>query len=212
MTPSRSLARRSENNCGLSRDFVTLGAMTDCKRASVRGRGHTRPNALMLETRIVKAVMVAALASFALLVVFNNITDYDTNYEFVRHTFSMDTTFPGNALMYRAIVNPLLWTAGYWAIILGEALTGLALAVGTWQLLVNLRAPGAVFDRAKRFTVIGAGIGFLVWFFGFMTVGGEWFVMWQSPQWNGQQAAFRFYMSILAVLIFTLQPDGDLER
>jgi predicted small integral membrane protein len=33
--------------------------------------------------------------------------------------------------------------------------------------------------------------------------------MWQSPMWNGQEAAFRFYMTILAVLIFVNQPDGD---
>ena len=34
--------------------------------------------------------------------------------------------------------------------------------------------------------------------------------MWQSPMWNGQEAAFRFYVTILAVLIFVNQPDGDL--
>jgi predicted small integral membrane protein len=74
----------------------------------------------------------------------------------------------------------------------------------------HLRADGARFNRAKRFTIIGAAIGFLVWFLGFMVVGGEWFSMWQSPMWNGQEAAFRFYISILAVLIFVNQPDGDL--
>ena len=52
-------------------------------------------------------------------------------------------------------------------------------------------------------------MGFLVWFFGFMVVGGEWFAMWQSPQWNGQQPAFRFYMTLLAVLIFVNQPDAE---
>ena len=49
-----------------------------------------------------------------------------------------------------------------------------------------------------------------MWFFGFMVVGGEWFQMWQSPMWNGQEAAFRFYMTILVVLIFVNQPDSDL--
>jgi hypothetical protein len=29
--------------------------------------------------------------------------------------------------------------------------------------------------------------------------------------WNGQEAAFRFYMTILAVLIFVNQPDGELS-
>jgi predicted small integral membrane protein len=43
-----------------------------------------------------------------------------------------------------------------------------------------------------------------------MVVGGEWFQMWQSPSWNGQEAAFRFYLTILAVLIFINQKDEDL--
>jgi predicted small integral membrane protein len=51
----------------------------------------------MIETRITKVIMVASLALFALLVTFDNLTDYDTNYAFVWHVLSMDTTFPGNA-------------------------------------------------------------------------------------------------------------------
>ena len=100
--------------------------------------------------------------------------------------------------------------AGYGLIIAGEGLTGIAFAAATISLARHLRADGVRFNRAKRFTIIGAAIGFLVWFLGFMVVGGEWFSMWQSPLWNGQAAAFRFYMSILAVLIFVNQPDGDL--
>ena len=166
----------------------------------------------MLENRIAKAIMVASLALFALLVTFDNLTDYDTNYTFVRHVLSMDTTFPGNALLYRRITSPTLWQAGYGLIIAGEGLTGIALAVATISLARHLRADGVRFNRAKRFTIIGAAIGFLVWFLGFMVVGGEWFSMWQWPMWNGQEAAFRFYISILAVLIFVNQPDGDLAR
>ncbi len=35
--------------------------------------------------------------------------------------------------------------------------------------------------------------------------------MWQSQVWNGQQAAFRFYMSILAVIILVMLPDPELR-
>jgi predicted small integral membrane protein len=74
----------------------------------------------MIEARIAKAVMVASLALFALLVTFDNLTDYDTNYAFVRHVLSMHTTFPGNALLYRRVTSPALWQAGYALIIAGE--------------------------------------------------------------------------------------------
>jgi predicted small integral membrane protein len=36
--------------------------------------------------------------------------------------------------------------------------------------------------------------------------------MWQSPTWNGQQAALRFYVTILAALIFVNQQDADLPE
>ena len=58
--------------------------------------------------------------------------------------------------------------------------------------------------------IAAATLAFLVWFFGFMVVAGEWFAMWQSQTWNGQEAAFRFYMAVLGVLIFVCLPDGDL--
>lgn len=48
------------------------------------------------------------------------------------------------------------------------------------------------------------------WFAGFLVVGGEWFQMWQSKTWNGQEAAFRFVACIGLVLIFLNQPDGEL--
>ena len=56
----------------------------------------------MITARLVKILMVASLALFAFLVTFDNIADYGANFEFVRHVLSMDTTFPGSSLMYRA--------------------------------------------------------------------------------------------------------------
>jgi predicted small integral membrane protein len=154
--------------------------------------------------------MVSGLALFALLVCFNNLVDYGSNFAFVRHVLSMDTTFPDNALRGRAIANETLHYVAYGAIIFGEAVTGILFAAATVMLLRNLRAPAADFQRAKRLAVLGAACGFTVWFTGFMVIGGEWFAMWQSPQWNGQQAAFRFYVAILLVLIFVSLRDEEL--
>lgn len=160
--------------------------------------------------RLCKAVMLLGLSLFAFLVTFTNITDYDSNFQFVRHVLSMDTTFEGNAAMYRAITDPTLWQIGYWGIIIGEGLTCLFLFLGGMRLLLARKAPASEFQAAKSTAMIGATLGFLVWFVGFMAVGGEWFLMWQSATWNGQQAAFRFYMSILAVTILVMQRDEEL--
>jgi predicted small integral membrane protein len=165
----------------------------------------------MFAIRLVKTAMVASVALFALLVAYNNVADYGSNYEFVRHTLSMDTTFPDNALKGRAITSPTLWTFGYWAIIAAEAATGLVLGYAALRMMLALGAPAAVFAAAKPYVVMGVGLGFLLWFTGFMVVGGEWFLMWQSKTWNGQQPAFFFYMTLMAVGIFVCLKDGDLD-
>ena len=164
----------------------------------------------MMITRISKILMCLSLASFAFLATFNNITDYNSNYAFVQHVLSMDTTFPDNALMYRAINSEKIWTAGYWLIIAGEGLTAFLFLIATFSLFRARHETAIRFNQAKGWTHAAAVLGFLVWYFGFIVVGGEWFAMWQSPSWNGQEAAFKFYMTILAVLIFVNQPDSEL--
>lgn len=161
--------------------------------------------------RISKTTMCFSLAAFAFLVVFNNVTDYGSNYNFVRHVLSMDTTFPGNALMYRAITSETLWHLGYWLIIAGEALTCVLFTLGALALLRARNGTATSFNKSKNWVHAAACVGFLVWFFGFMVVGGEWFSMWQSSDWNGQEGAFQFYMTILAVVIYIVLPDGELE-
>lgn len=160
--------------------------------------------------RLAKIVMTAALAAFAFIVTYDNLVDYGSNYEFVKHVLSMDTTFPGNALMGRAITDPRLWALAYAGIILAEGLTSVLLLCGAVVMLFAVRGTSANFQRSKAWVVAGVTLGFLVWFFGFMVIGGEYFAMWQSKTWNGQEAAFRFYMTMLAVLIFVNQPDREL--
>jgi predicted small integral membrane protein len=163
----------------------------------------------MIIVRLAKVAIVAALASYALLVAYNNVVDYGSNYEFVRHVLSMDTTFPGNALMHRAITDETIWRLAYAAIIVTEWATGLLLAIGALALLGRLRAPAHAFNRAKAWAVAGLVLGFGLWFFGFMVVAGEYFAMWQSKMWNGQDAAFRIATEMLAALIFIALPDGE---
>jgi len=160
--------------------------------------------------RVCKSIVCLSLAIFALLVCLNNLMDYDTNYAFVKHTLSMDTVFPGNTLKYRAILDPFVWNLVYGLIILAEFLTGLLLFIGAIGLLKNIHSPLA-FKRAKNWAYLGCLVGFLLWFFGFIVIGGEWFCMWQSEKWNGIEAAFRFVVIIMLTLLFTAmpEPEGD---
>ena len=46
----------------------------------------------LIALRISKAVLVLAIALFYTILVLNNVTDYGSNYEFVRHVLMMDST------------------------------------------------------------------------------------------------------------------------
>jgi predicted small integral membrane protein len=164
----------------------------------------------MIGIRIAKITMIVALAAYALIVAYDNIVDYGSNYEFVSHVLSMDTTFEGNQLKHRAISNETMWRAAYVMIIALEALTGLLLALGALALVRRLRAPADIFNKAKVWSVAGLVVGFGLWFGGFLVIAGEYFAMWQSKVWNGQEAAFRITAVILGVLIYVSLPDDDL--
>ena len=48
--------------------------------------------------RYSKMLLAAALGALILLVAINNVTDYDTNYQFVSHVMSMDQVPAGSPL------------------------------------------------------------------------------------------------------------------
>lgn len=152
-------------------------------------------------------ILVAAVGFFAVLVALNNITDYQSNFLFVQHVLSMDTTFEGNALMWRAIEAAWVHHLAYGLIIFTEAIVGLMCLFGAWRLWEARYAYPEEFVLAKKWATLGLVLGILLWFTGFMTIGAEWFVMWQSDIWNGQQPAFRFVVVIFATLIFLHQKD-----
>jgi predicted small integral membrane protein len=161
--------------------------------------------------RAAKIAIVAAVAAFATLVAFDNITDYGTNFMFVQHVLSMDTIFASSTIGYRAITSPALHHAAYALIIAAEAGTAALCWIGVLALLRARRAPAHAFNRAKVWAIAGLTLGFLTWQFGFMTVGGEWFGMWMSQQWNGAPSAFRFAVVIVAVLIFVAMRDEEID-
>jgi predicted small integral membrane protein len=156
-----------------------------------------------------KILLLFAIALFYSIVVFNNVTDYNSNYYFVYHVLQMDSTFPGNQAMWRAIHSTFVYHSFYDSIICWETLTALLCWTGGILLLRKLRAPASEFNLAKRVPVAALTLGLLMWFVAFLTVGAEWFLMWQSKTWNGQEAAFRMFAVLGIVLILMAMPDVE---
>ena len=159
--------------------------------------------------RVAKASLVFAVALYYSLQVFNNLSDYDSNYQFVRHVLMMDSTFAGNHGMWRAINSPAVHTLFYGAIIGWEIVTMILCWWGGVRLARSVRDSATAFHLAKGIAIAGLTLGLLLWLVAFLSIGGEWFLMWQSRTWNGQEAAFRMFTIVGIVLVFLVLPDAE---
>jgi len=144
--------------------------------------------------RWAKIALVAGAAFFYTLIVFNNLTDPDSNYQFVRHVLRMDTTFPGNRGMWRAINAPWIHVAFYVGIIAWEFVTTVLLWWGALRMLRARCAAAGEFQVAARLAQTGLAVSLL---------------MWQSPAWNGQQAAARNFAVVALVMLIVGQRETE---
>lgn len=157
--------------------------------------------------RLSKALLVAAVAFFYTLVVFNNVTDYASNYQFVHHVLLMDSTFPGNQGMWRAIDPVWVHAVLYDVFIAWEVVTMLLTWAGAVRLLRASGKPAPAFQRAKTLAFAGLTASLLMWLVAFLSIGGEWFLMWQSQAWNGQEAASRMFLVVGIIYVLLLMPE-----
>ncbi|MEU0171663.1 DUF2165 domain-containing protein [Streptomyces iakyrus] len=145
-------------------------------------------------------LLTATIALYMALVAFGNITDFGTNQQFVRHVLAMDTTFKDEDLMWRAVTSRGLQDAAYVAIIVWETVAALVLIYGSW---LWARRDDV---RARHMSTYGLLMVMLLFGAGFIGIGGEWFSMWQSEDWNGLDAATRVFLFSGVVLIVDQLP------
>ncbi|CAL9475111.1 DUF2165 domain-containing protein [Streptomyces sp. enrichment culture] len=164
---------------------------------------NSSPHARVLP--LAAGLLTGVVALYVSLVALGNITDFDTNQQFVRHVLAMDTTFKDEDLMWRAVTSTALQDAAYVAIIVWETVAALVLLYGTW--LWGRRRQ----ELARRVSTYGLLMMMLLFGAGFIGIGGEWFAMWQSEDWNGLDAATRVFLmsGVVLVLVQLTGRDGE---
>ncbi|MFJ6571877.1 DUF2165 domain-containing protein [Streptomyces sp. NPDC091292] len=146
--------------------------------------------------------LTVTVAVYTALVALGNITDFGTNQQFVRHVLAMDTTFKDPDLMWRAIDSHTLADIVYVAVIVWETVAAVLLLTSAWLWCRALGRSGGA-DRARRAGTLGLVMLLLLFGLGFIGIGGEWFAMWQSENWNGLDAAIRVVTLAGVTLIVT---------
>lgn len=187
-----------------------VGSMRDTACRTLK-HSRTEESETDMIIRSAKLLLLCAMAFYYTLVVFNNLTDFDSNYQFVRHVLTMDSTFGGNHGLWRALTAPAWHIAFYWGIIAWETATTVLLWWGAVRLVCVLRGSADAFNRAKGVGILALTLSLLMWLVAFLSVGGEWFLMWQSRTWNGEDAAFRMFAVAGIVLLVVARPDAEMQ-
>lgn len=161
--------------------------------------------------RLSKIIILLTVASLGGIVVFGNVTDYNSNFQFVSHVMSMDTKpdYLGEAIVYRAITSPMIHHIGYVGIICFEAFITLSALKGAWDMFKARNLDGAAFHEAKKWGVVALTCCCILWFFAFQVVAAEWFGMWMSKTWNGLPDATRLVTYMFIALVFISLKNDD---
>lgn len=156
----------------------------------------------MKPVRFSKIGVLILTSVYMFLVVLNNLTDYNSNFLFVSNVMSMSDVFSTSAPSWRAIEQPLIHHLCYLFIILVELLIAILCALGALTMYRERKGPKTSFDQAIKYGIYGLLLGVFLWYGVFIAVAGEWFLMWQSVDWNGNPTAFRNTIFMMVSLIF----------
>ncbi len=157
--------------------------------------------------QITKSILMFATSLYFFLVFIGNFFDYYSNFEFVKHVLSMDTTFKNNNMMWRSIESPFIHHVFYITIILWELIAAIMSFISGIKLYQN-RKNKNLFIKSIKFASTSCIIGMLLWLVAFITIGGEWFLMWQSDSWNGLDPAFRMF-TIQGIILMYINVGKD---
>lgn len=120
----------------------------------------------------------------------------------------MDDTFSKERNGWRSVNSILIHNILFIIIITWEFLISVFLLLGGIKMINKLKSDAVEFKNAKKYTALGLSLGVVLWFTVFIAIGGEWFLMWQSKNWNAQGTAFLLTCCFLLFLIHHKQEDA----
>ncbi|MCF8526755.1 MAG: DUF2165 domain-containing protein [Candidatus Nanopelagicales bacterium] len=154
--------------------------------------------------RVVTSLFVLMVASYYLVVGFDNITNPTnpnaSNWPFVEGVLSGDGVPADSGFEWRFIDATWFHAISYIGIITMETVTGIVLLIAG---ILGLRRAGSApaWAHAQRWTYVGGILGLTVFMFGFMVIGGNWFVMYLNSKYNGLEPASQNIVFTLGMLI-----------
>ena len=159
--------------------------------------------------RIIKILLSLFLALLALFYATQNVVNLEQAFGAVAYVLgNVDHAVYPESFGPAITAEPLLWAALF-TIILMEYLTGLVLLKGTLDLWRARRGDRESFAASKQWTLVGAGLGMLIWFGLFHVFGGALFQQWQTQAGDGSLRGAFWYGAMMALVALYIAQTPD---
>lgn len=159
--------------------------------------------------RILKIVLVVFVGLQGLAYVAGNIANWDAGHGAIAYVLGMEGHAVYGNHIVPPITHPTLVSIAFLVIISGEFLVGALSLAGAWRMWRARHDQADAFNAAKTLAILGAGMAMVVWFGGFVVMGGALFQMWQTQVGTGSfEGAFIYGAASALVLLFVNSPDA----
>lgn len=157
--------------------------------------------------RVITSLFILMVAAYYLVVGFDNITNPTnpnaSNWPFVQGVLSGDGVPADSGFEWRFIDATWFQAISYILVMTLETVTGIVLLIaGIKGLRTSQNSLG--WAQVQKWTFVGGFVGLSIFFFGFMVVGGNWFIMYLNSKWNGLEPAFQNSVMTISMLILTV--------
>ncbi len=159
--------------------------------------------------RILKIVLIIFVGLQGWFYVAGNLANWSAGIETVAYVLGMEGHEVYGTHIFPPITSSALVTIAFLLIISGEFLVGALSLKGAWDLWRARNGSAIEFNSSKTFAILGAGMAMVVWFGGFVVIGGALFQMWQTQIGAGSfEGAFIYAITSGVVLLFVNNPDS----
>lgn len=161
-----------------------------------------------MSVRIVKILLVVCVSLLCLIYATQNVVNINEAFAAIAYVMGMHDHVVYPSSFVPSVQAPVAVWAALTVIVLLEFTAGVLAARGAYDMWVVRRGDAAAFDASKRFAMLGAGVGMLVWLGLFGVVGGAMFQMWQTTVGSGSlTGAFQYFGSLALVALFVVMPE-----
>jgi predicted small integral membrane protein len=162
-----------------------------------------------MAVRLLKIVLVLCVGLQGFLYVAGNVANWEAGIGAVGYVIGMQGHEVYPTHIFPSVTHPTLVTLAFLMILAGESLVGALCVKGAWDLWRVRSASAEAFNAAKTFALIGTAMAMVVWFGGFIVIGGALFQMWQTQLGAGSfDDAFVFAATGGLIFLLVSRPDG----